>query len=160
MTVTVIAQPLSDVRPARRLFLQLQKIHKSTTDLQKLGALKYEETKPTFQSRSAPYHATPQPLATTATLTTKRPKFMVFPVPETRPSGCPTIQGIFGFSLASAVVSESSGRRTDKVGNNRRPIRKHADFRPAAAGRQGLCQRRLDRGGIFQPAPPGRLPIQ
>ena len=27
---------------------KLQKIHKSTTDLHNLGALKYEETKPTF----------------------------------------------------------------------------------------------------------------
>jgi len=66
---------------------KLQKIHKSTIDLHNLGALKYEETKPTFQPDFPPYHTTPQSFATTATPTTKRPKFLIFPAPDSRPGG-------------------------------------------------------------------------
>ena len=45
---------------------RLQKIHKSTIDLPNLGALKYEETKPTFLPFFRPKHAIPQPLAPSA----------------------------------------------------------------------------------------------
>ena len=71
MTMTVnrllaqedVCQP-QNIHPAPRLFLRLQKNSNFTTDSHNLGALKYEETKPTFHPRFAPKHATPQPLAT------------------------------------------------------------------------------------------------
>ena len=66
---------------------KLQKIHKSTADLQNLGALKYEETKPTFLPFFRPKHATPQPLAPSAPPPTKKPKFLVFQTRKFCPTG-------------------------------------------------------------------------
>ena len=58
--------------------LRLQKNNNFTTDLQNLGALKYEETKPTFLPPQLPQTPAPQPLATTPPPPTKKPKFLVF----------------------------------------------------------------------------------
>ena len=66
---------------------ELQKIHKSTTDLHNLGALKYEETKPTFLPFFRPKHATPQPLVPSAPPPTKKPKFLVFQTRKFCPVG-------------------------------------------------------------------------
>jgi len=66
---------------------KLQKIHKSTTDLHNLGALKYEETKPTFLPFFRPKHAIPQTLAPSAPPPTKKPKFLVFQTRKFCPVG-------------------------------------------------------------------------
>ena len=81
---------------------KLQKIHKSTIDLQNLGALKYEETKPTFLPLFRPKHAIPQPLAPSAPPPTKKPKFLLF---QTR-KFCPV-----GFNTPGGPPSTSAGER-------------------------------------------------
>ena len=73
----------ADRRSAAHKMLSLaintaQKNIRFTTDLTKLGTLKNEETNPTFQPRSAPYHAIAQSLATTVLPPMKRPIFMIF----------------------------------------------------------------------------------
>jgi len=90
---------------------KLQKIHKSTTDLHNLGALKYEETKPTFLPFFRPKHAIPQTLAPSAPPPTKKPKFLVFQTRKFCPVGFNTPGGPpLGVGKVIAILYKFRGR--------------------------------------------------
>ena len=101
--MTSITQPLSGtwLRPipinpatiphltrALLLFLRLQKNIRFTTDLTNLGALKNEETKPTFQPLDCLQHKTPQPLPSTPISSATKPIFTIFQARKFCRTGC------------------------------------------------------------------------
>jgi len=88
--MTLATKPFFEVHFTPRQPLRLQKIHKSTIDLQNLGTLKNEETKPAFPPFFRPKHAIPQPLPTPAPCSTMKPIFMIFRTRKFCPVGSKT----------------------------------------------------------------------